>query len=116
MSKAALVIVLAGCATTPTPSAEHRPEAPEKTLTREQVRVGMDPALPTAKLCYQQHRVPGVAMVKLTVAPSGNVTAATVTGRFSGTPSGACIEGAVKQLTFAPAEQGMTFDYPLPLR
>ena len=42
-------------------------------------------------------------MVKLTVAPSGRVSAATVTGKFAGTPSGSCVESAVKSAKFAPS-------------
>ncbi len=76
----------------------------------------MEPVLPAGRRCYRQYEVPGLAMVKLTVAPSGKVAAATVTGRFAGTPSGACIEEAMKQATFAASDEGLTFDYPIPLR
>jgi hypothetical protein len=84
-------------------------------LPREEVVKGMNAVLPRARDCYNQYKVPGLAMVKLTVAPSGRVSSATVTGKFAGTPSGSCVESAVKSAKFAPSS-GLTFDYPVPLR
>jgi predicted Zn finger-like uncharacterized protein len=92
------------------PKAERLPPLP-----REEVVKGMNAVLPRARDCYNQYKVPGLAMVKLTVAPSGRVSAATVTGKFAGTPSGTCVESAVKSAKFAPSA-GLTFDYPVPLR
>jgi hypothetical protein len=76
---------------------------------------GMNAVLPKARDCYNQYKQQGLAMVKLTVAPTGRVSTATVTGKFAGTPSGSCVESAVKTARFAPSA-GLTFDYPIPLR
>ena len=94
---------------------EPKPSERLPPLPREEVVKGMNAVLPRARDCYNQYKVPGLAMVKLTVAPSGRVSAATVTGKFAGTPSGSCVESAVKSAKFAPSS-GLTFDYPVPLR
>jgi hypothetical protein len=102
------------------PAAARRDDEPKPSerlppLPREEVVKGMNAVLPRARDCYNQYKVPGLAMVKLTVAPSGRVSSATVTGKFAGTPSGSCVESAVKSAKFAPSS-GLTFDYPVPLR
>lgn len=58
----------------------------------------------------------GHALVRLTVAPSGQVQQVTVLGRFAGTPVGACVERAVRTATFSPwdrALQRFGYDYLL---
>jgi hypothetical protein len=65
--------------------------------------------------CYQQFKVPGMAMVNVTIAKSGKVSAATVTGKFAGTPTGACVEKAVKTASFPPSD-GLTTPYPFQLK
>ena len=75
----------------------------------------MNSVLPKARECYAQFKVPGVANAKITVNPGGQVTAVNVSGKFAGTPSGNCVEGAIKTGRFAPSA-GLTFDYPVPLR
>jgi hypothetical protein len=55
-------------------------------------------------------------MVKLTVAPSGQVSKASVGGAFAGTPEGACVEAAVKSASFPPWDggpQSFTYSYML---
>ena len=75
----------------------------------------MTSVMPRARECYNQFKVPGVATVKIVVSPAGRVSNATVTGRFAGTPSGACVETALKTARFPPSA-GRTFDYVVPLR
>lgn len=68
-----------------------------------------------AKECFGQFKVPGNCTIKITVDQRGKVTNASATGKFAGTPSGNCLEAAVKAAKFPPS-QGMTFDYPITLR
>lgn len=84
-------------------------------LAKDDIVKGMMGVRPKVQDCYQQYKVPGTAMVKVTVAPSGKVSTASVEGKFAGTPTGACVESAVKTAKF-PASSGLTFPYPFPLR
>ena len=84
-------------------------------LGRDEIVRGMNGVLPKARECYAQFKVPGVANAKITVDPRGRVSAVNVSGKFAGTPSGNCVESAIKSAKFAPSG-GLTFDYPVPLR
>ncbi len=106
----------------PAPAARREEEEPagrgaEKApdLGRDEIVKGMTAVMPRARECYNQFKVPGVATVKIVVSPAGRVSNATVTGRFAGTPSGACVETALKTARF-PASAGRAFDYVVPLR
>jgi predicted Zn finger-like uncharacterized protein len=64
--------------------------------------------------CFNQFKVPGVAMVTLKLARGGRVNDANVSGKFAGTPTGACVESAAKGAKFPPTE-AQTIAYPFPL-
>jgi hypothetical protein len=53
---------------------------------------------------------PAVAPVRLTVGPSGRVSAWRVEGPLAGTPAGACVEQALTAAQFPPSA-GATFKY-----
>jgi hypothetical protein len=95
------------------PSAKSAEKLPP--LAMGEIVKGMTGVLPKARDCYAQYKVPGVANAKVTVNSGGKVTAVTVSGKFAGTPSGSCVEAAIKGAHFAPSS-GLTFDYPVPLR
>src|SRR5450432_2843705 len=65
--------------------------------------------------CYNQFKVPGMAMVNVVIGKSGRVTSATVSGKFAGTPTGSCVEKAVKSASFPPSD-GLTTPYPFQLK
>jgi hypothetical protein len=65
--------------------------------------------------CFALYQVPGLAMVNVTIGKSGRVSKAYVTGKFAGTPTGACVEAAVKAARF-PASDGLSAPYPFQLR
>ncbi len=94
----------------PAPRAEKGPP-----LGIQDINRGMMGVLPKARECYSQFKVPGVANAKITVDPRGRVTEVSVTGKFAGTPSGGCVESAIKGAKFSPSA-GLTFNYPVPLR
>jgi hypothetical protein len=58
-----------------------------------------------------------MASVQTVVSPKGSVSSANVTGSFAGTPTGSCVEKAVKTASF-PKFKGsaMNFTYPYVLR
>jgi membrane protein involved in colicin uptake len=67
--------------------------------------------------CFDQFKVPGTYMVSVTIANSGHVSSANVTGGFAGTPTADCVSKAVKGGSF-PRFKGspQTINYPFVLR
>jgi hypothetical protein len=112
--------LIKGATGSKTPAAAARPEpeaAPAKaaaSLGQEDIVRGMNGVMPKTRDCYNQYKVPGLAMVNITVDPSGRVSAANVGGKFAGTPTGGCIENAVKTAKF-PRSSGLNFKWPVNL-
>ncbi len=78
---------------------------------------GMSKVKPKVADCYVQFKVPGLANVSVTIGKSGHVSSATVSGSFSGTPTGSCVEKAVKSAGFPPFKGSpQTINYPFMLR
>ncbi len=84
-------------------------------LAKAAVVAGMNGVKPKVSACYAQFKVPGLAMVNVVIAKSGKVSGATVTGKFAGTPTGTCVENAIKTASFPPSE-GLSTPYPFTLR
>jgi len=84
-------------------------------LSKSAVVAGMNSVKPKVAACYNEFKVQGMAMVNVVIGKSGKVTSATVSGKFAGTPSGACVEKAVKSASFPPSE-GLQTPYPFQLR
>ena len=77
-------------------AASEKPKA--KTLTAEAFKQRMSTLKDRAQACYKGN--PANVMVKLTVAPSGQVTKTVVSPPFAGKPEGDCITNIVKDITF----------------
>jgi len=91
-----------------------KPEAEASSLSSDDIKRGMTAVAARAKACFAG--IEGTATVQLTVAPSGRVQKATVTGPFAGTPTGTCVEQAVRAATFPPWDgepQRFGYDYLL---
>jgi flagellar motor protein MotB len=71
-----------------------------KTLTAESFKQRMSTLSDRAHACYKGTMVN--VMVKLTVAPSGQVSKSSVSPPFAGKPEGDCIANIVKDVTFDP--------------
>jgi len=84
-------------------------------LSKGAVVSGMNSVKPKVAACYSEFKVPGMAMVNVAIGKSGKVTSATVTGKFAGTPTGACVEKAVKSASFPPSD-GFQTPYPFQLK
>ncbi|HEY4395608.1 MAG TPA: GYF domain-containing protein [Polyangia bacterium] len=84
-------------------------------LSKSAVVAGMNSVKPKVASCYNEYKVGGMAMVNIVIGKSGKVSNATVSGKFAGTPTGGCVEKAVKSATFPPSE-GLTTQYPFVLR
>jgi len=84
-------------------------------LAKGAVVAGMNSVKGKIGECYQQFKVPGMAMVTVVIGKNGHVSSATVTGKFAGTPTGSCVERAVKSASFPPSD-GLTTPYPFQLK
>jgi hypothetical protein len=84
-------------------------------LSRAEIQTAMGGLKGKMHDCSQQFQQTGPADVKVTVGESGSVTAVVLSGQFAGTPTGACVEKAVKGVSF-PQSGGLRFDYRLSLR
>jgi predicted Zn finger-like uncharacterized protein len=84
-------------------------------LSKGAVVAGMNSVKGKIGDCYQQFKVPGMAMVNVVIGKSGRVSSATVSGKFAGTPTGSCVERAVKSASFPPSD-GFTTPYPFQLK
>ena len=65
--------------------------------------------------CYARYQVPGLAMLDVVIEPDGTVSQAMPSGKFAGTPTGACVENAVKTARFPPSD-GFRTPYPFQLK
>ena len=87
-----------------------KPTLDKKSLTGGDFKTGMGAISGKAQACFAGTQ--GTAAVKLTIAPSGQVAKASVTGVFAGTPVASCVESAVKSAMFPPWDGGpQTFSY-----
>jgi hypothetical protein len=84
-------------------------------LSKTALVAGLKGVQPKITACYNQFKVPGTAMVNVVIAKSGKVTKADVTGKFAGTPTGTCVESAVKTANFPPSD-GFSTPYPFQLK
>ncbi len=75
----------------------------------------MNSVKPKVAACYSEFKVQGMAMVNVVIGKNGKVTSATVSGKFAGTPTGACVEKAVKSASFPPSD-GLQTPYPFQLK
>jgi len=91
------------------------PAAAAGPLAKSAVVSGMNGIKGKITDCYNQFKVPGMAMVNVVIGKNGKVSSATVIGKFAGTPTGGCVEKAVKSASFPPSE-GLSTPYPFQLR
>ncbi len=91
-------------------------DLPDK-LDRTAVQGGMSKVKNKVAACYGQYKVPGLASAQVTIGSSGRVSNVSVTGAFAGTPTGDCVEKAVRSASFpAFKEASQTLTYPFILR
>lgn len=95
--------------------------AAARPLERTDVVAGMTAIRPALDACATTHHASGVALVKLTIAPAGTVSAAAIAPRAAGwgdfdadSEVGRCLVAAVRAARFAAFDgPARTIDYPL---
>lgn len=91
-----------------------KPKLEKKSLSGDDIKAAMSAVAGKAQACYVDTQ--GSALVRLTVAPSGQIQSLTITGPFAGTPVASCVETAVRSATFPPWDggpQNITYSYLL---
>jgi len=79
-------------------------------LSSDDIKRGMNSVARKAQACYAGTQ--GLASLRLTVAPTGRVVKVAVTGMFADSPTGTCVERAVKAARFPPWDGGpQSFNY-----
>ncbi len=109
----------AGGSKTSRPAPRPRPRAtPSKeSLSRSDITKAIGRISGAVRGCYNKYKVTGLVWVRVTVSgSSGRVSSASVTGKFSGTPTGKCVARAVKRARFAKfSRSSQSFKYPFRL-
>jgi hypothetical protein len=103
---------------TPDPDVEVKPkkEVVPDELSATQIKTSMAPVRVAATACFDKYGVEGNAKLHVTVGSDGAVVAIDQTGDFDGTPTGTCIEEAVKTVTFPKTKKArQSFKYPISL-
>jgi hypothetical protein len=98
------------------PAGPVEPEVPA-VLGPSEIRAALEPARAAAAKCYEAYGVPGVAQLRITFTDDGSVVQVEQKGDFVDTPTGNCIEKAVKAIAFPKSKKKKTsIDYPFILR
>ena len=104
------------CGTTVgTKPSEEGPKA--ETLSMTMIKDSLKPVVLAGQQCYSQFAVAGNAKLKLTVNGDGTVAKYEQQGDFVGTPTGDCIDKAMKNVSFPRTKKPQTsFTFPLQLK
>jgi hypothetical protein len=95
--------------------ADEGPKA--ETLSMTMIKDTLKPVVLAGQQCYSQFAVAGNAKLKLTVNGDGSVAKYEQQGDFVGTPTGDCIDKAMKHVAFPRTKKPQTsFTFPLQLK
>ena len=98
----------------PGPTAPPPPPEPQRGLTREMVREGMEGMRPAVERCLRG--AAGLLQVRLNIQPDGGVTDVEVQGAYRGTTIGECIEAALPDEAAFPIYAGDPIPVVYPYR
>jgi hypothetical protein len=85
-------------------SAANDPDA----LSPAMVKQAIKPVLDGAKQCYAKFKVAGKGKLKMAIGADGMLTEYEQQGDFANTPTGTCIDLAVKNATFPASKKPRT--------
>lgn len=90
--------------TTATTKSATDPDAPSPAMIKRAVK----PVVDGAKACYAKFKVAGKGKLKMAIGADGMLTEYEQQGDFANTPTGACIDLAVKNATFPSSKKPRT--------
>jgi hypothetical protein len=94
---------------------EEPPKADALSMTM--IKDAMKPVVLAANQCYSQFAISGNAKLKLTVSGDGTIAKYEQQGDFVGTPTGECIDKAIKNVSFPRTKKPSTsFAFPIQLK
>jgi len=86
-------------------------------LTPLMVQDAMKPVVDAANSCFERYGVAGSAKLEITIAGDGTVAKYEQAGDFEGTPTGKCIDDAMRDVQFPASKKAKTkIGYPIVLR
>lgn len=89
---------------------------PRAKLLPADVRTGMDAIMDAVRACYDRYQKPGIVRVRVRIATNGRVARADALGALGKSPTGTCVQHAVRAARFPPfVGKPMTFVYPFRL-
>jgi len=77
-------------------------------LTPAQVKAAVKPVIREAKACYRKYQVAGKAKLRMAIAADGSLAEYEQQGDFVNTPTGSCIDAAVKKAAFPASSKPRT--------
>jgi hypothetical protein len=113
------------CKDIPDYKPEKKPEKPKEKddpnlgdrLTTAQINDALKPVREAAQVCYQAYGIEGTANFRLVIAGSGKLAKAEQEGDFVDTPTGICLDVAIKKVKFPKSKKKETpVTYPIILR
>jgi hypothetical protein len=91
-------------------------EHPDR-LTTAQIKEAMKGVAAEAKKCHKAYQIDGMATFKMVIGGNGKLKKADQSGDFEGTPTGICLDKAMKMATFPKSKKKSTpITYPLMLQ
>ncbi len=92
------------------------PKIPARLSPRD-IKTSLRPAREAANKCLEVYGVPGTALFRISISNEGTVVGLEQKGDFIDTPTGTCIDKAIKGVTFPKSKKPKTaIDYPFMLR
>ncbi len=86
-------------------------------LSPADIKTAMKEVKVLAKSCHEAYGIEGAARFKIVIANTGKITKSDQSGDFAGTPTGICLDKAVKMAVFPKSKKKATrIAYPISLR
>ncbi len=86
-------------------------------ITAAMVQASLKPVVDAANACFEKYGVAGKAKLDITIAGDGTVARYDQTGDFEGTPTGQCIDTAMREVQFPRSKRARTkIGYPIVLQ
>jgi hypothetical protein len=87
-----------------------QPAAPgeEGALTPQQIKAAVKPVVDGAKQCYAKFKVAGKGKLRMAIAADGSLAEYEQQGDFANTPTGACIDASMKNVSFPSSKKERT--------